>query len=42
MNGGSYFDVSRIIVRDVEVIKVLDTEASKGGLGAQGNQTTSR
>ena len=37
-NGGSDFDVSRIIVRDVEVIKAPDTEASKGGLGAQGNQ----
>jgi Flp pilus assembly protein CpaB len=38
-NGGSDFDVSRIIVRDVEVIKAPDAEESKGGLsGGQGNQ----
>jgi pilus assembly protein CpaB len=38
-NGGSDFDVSRIIVRDVEVIKAPDTEDSKGGLASsQGNK----
>ena len=37
-NGGSDFDVSRVIVRDVEVIKAPDAEESKGGLGGQGNQ----
>jgi len=37
-NGGSDFDVSRVIVRDVEVIKAPDATESKGGLGGQGNQ----
>ena len=38
-NGGNDFDVSRVVVRAVEVIKAPDTAESKGGLrGGQGNQ----
>lgn len=38
-NGAPDADVSRIIVRDVEVIKAPDEEASKGGLASsQGNK----
>jgi Flp pilus assembly protein CpaB len=32
-NGGSDVDVSRIIIRDVEVIKAPDADTAKGGLG---------